>query len=223
MLNGKLLTKPWLTHEQIIAGGKLEFVMGAKPNTGWGATPDARPPATMPANFKYSELPPPASDKPVALPLPIRVVCGSDDPVQGFVPDPNMVDGAANSTRSSIDTSAPHAAPAAVYQCERYAQDFSYSFPVPKDQRYLVRLHFAEVFDNGAGRRIENIQINGKTVLPNFDIFVAAGGMNKAVAKDFADVAPDAQGNIVIRISSPTTSPDRNAKISGIEILPAGT
>ena len=133
--------------------------------------------------------------------------------------DPNMVDGAVNSTRSQIDTSAPNAAPAAVYQCERYGQDFAYSFPVPKDGSYHVRLHFAEVFDDAAGRRIENVHINGQPALTNLDIYSAAGGLNKALVKDFDGIQPDAQGNIVIRISSPSTSPDRNAKISGIEIF----
>jgi hypothetical protein len=122
-----------------------------------------------------------------------------------------------------VDTSAAGAAPAAVYQSERYGQDFAYRFAVPTDGKYHVRLHFAEVFDDGAARRIENIELNGKPVLTNFDIFVAAGGMNKALVKEFHDVAPDSEGNIVIRISSPPTSPDRNAKISGIEVLPEGT
>jgi hypothetical protein len=134
-----------------------------------------------------------------------------------------MGDGAVNSTRSTVDASIPGAAPAAVYQSERYGQDFAYRFAVPQDGKYHVRLHFAEVFDDGAGRRIENIELNGQPVLTNFDIFVAAGGMNKALVKEFRDVAPDAQGNIVIRISSPPISPDRNAKISGIEVLPEGT
>ena len=33
-----------------------------------------------------------------------------------------------------------HAAPAAVYQTERYGRDFSYVYPVPNAGRYLVRL-----------------------------------------------------------------------------------
>ncbi len=148
------------------------------------------------------------------------MICGSDDPAGDFVPDPNMVEGAMNTSSAAVDTSVPNAAPAAVYQSERYGQDFAYSFPVPKDGRYRVRLHFAEVFDDGAGRRIENVEINGRLMLTNFDIFAAAGGMNKAVVKDFDGVQPDTRGNIVIRILSPESSPDRNAKISGIEILP---
>lgn len=218
-LNGKPLDRPWLKHAEITAGGTLRFVMGPRPNPAWGSAPQDRPPATMPAGFEYPELPAPASDKPVVLTLPIRVICGSDDPAGNFVPDPNMVQGGMNTSGASIDTSVPNAAPAAVYQSERYGQDFAYSFPVPKDAHYQVRLHFAEIFDDGAGRRLENVEINGRPVLTNFDIFAAAGGMNKAVVKAFDDVQPDNRGHIVIRILSPESSPDRNAKISGIEIL----
>jgi len=39
------------------------------------------------------------------------------------------------------------------------------------------------------------------------------------VVKEFPDVATDARGNIVIRITAAPDSPDQNAKISGIEIL----
>jgi hypothetical protein len=55
--------------------------------------------------------------------------------------------------------------------------------------------------------------------LKDFDIFAAAGGMNKAVVKDFFHILPDASGNIVVRVQAAPGSPDQNAKISGIEIL----
>jgi hypothetical protein len=60
-------------------------------------------------------------------------------------------------------------------------------------------------------------------ILTNLDIFSASGGLNKALVKDFDDISPDAKGNIVIRVLSPASSPDRNAKISGIEIVQEGT
>ena len=82
-----------------------------------------------------------------------------------------------------------------------------------------MRLHFAEIFYNSAGQRRENIAVNGQPVLTNFDIFSAAGGMNKAVVREFPDVAPDAKGNIVIHLTATPDSRDQNAKISGIEIL----
>ena len=45
--------------------------------------------------------------------------------------------------------------------------------------------------------------------------------MNKAVVKEFAGITPDERGNIVIRIKTTPDSPDKNAKISGLEILKA--
>ncbi len=218
-LNDQPFTKTYLTQAQLTGGGTLHLVMGPKPNVDWGSAAADRPPTTMPADYHYVPLPTPASNQAVVLPLPIRVICGSDEPAGKFAPDVNMVSGNSGHSDSDIDTSAPHAAPAAVYQYEYYANDFTYTFPVPKDGHYLVRLHFAEVFDNGAGNRLENIAINGEPVLTDFDIFAAAGGLNKALVKEFPNLTPDAQGNIVIRISTTPNSPDHNAKISGIEIL----
>ena len=63
-LDGKSLLKPWLTYQQLTSGGTLRLVMGPKPNPDWGSADDDRPPATMPADFHYPPLPPPASDKP---------------------------------------------------------------------------------------------------------------------------------------------------------------
>lgn len=220
-LNGKPLAQAWLTHEQITAGGTLRLVMGPEPNLDWGRAQAVRPPATMPAGFHYPDLPAASDDKLAVFAVPIRIVCGGEEPAQEFVPDPNMLSGAINHRAVAIDTSAPNAAPAGVYQTERYGRDFSYVYPVPKDGRYLVRLHFAEIFDDGAGRRLENIFINGQPVLKDFDIFAAAGGLNKAVVKDFPGIAPDDRGNIVIRITTAPNSPDKNAKISGLEILKA--
>jgi predicted alpha-1,2-mannosidase len=220
-LNGKPLTRPWITRDEVISGGTLRFVMGPRPNTEWGSAPADRPPATMPADFQYPPLPAPAplTNPIVQWSVPIRIVCGSDEPIGDFVPDPNMIEGDENSANSSINTSASNAAPAAVYQSERYGKDFAYTFAVPEGQRYLVRLHFAEIFDNGAGRRIENVFINQHEVLTNLDIFAAAGGMNTALVREFPGVTPDDRGNLVIRVASAADSPDQNAKISAIEIL----
>jgi putative alpha-1,2-mannosidase len=44
-LNGELLDKPWLTHEEIINGGALVFEMGPKPNKEWGSKPELAPPS----------------------------------------------------------------------------------------------------------------------------------------------------------------------------------
>ena len=42
-LNGRPLSKVFLTHAEIMAGGELRFAMGDKANTAWGADVAARP------------------------------------------------------------------------------------------------------------------------------------------------------------------------------------
>lgn len=50
-LNGKPLTRTWITHDEIVAGGVLEFEMGPDPNRNWGTAPEAAPPSmTKPYN-----------------------------------------------------------------------------------------------------------------------------------------------------------------------------
>jgi putative alpha-1,2-mannosidase len=35
-LNGKPLNGPWITHEDVVAGGELKLEMGQRPNKEWG-------------------------------------------------------------------------------------------------------------------------------------------------------------------------------------------
>ena len=48
MLNGKPLTRSWISHKELMAGGELVFEMGPLPNKNWGAAPQDRPPSAMP-------------------------------------------------------------------------------------------------------------------------------------------------------------------------------
>jgi len=216
-LNRRPLSRSWITQPEIARGGQLRLVMGPSPNRNWGSALAARPPSGMPANFRYAALPAPSTSTATVFSLPIRVAAGSDVAVGGFLPGPSMVQGSTNGNTNAIDVSALNAAPAGVYQSELYGSDYSFSFPVPKAGRYNVRLHFAEIFGAKLGERIENVDINGTRVLSNLDIEKEAGD-NKALVKDFANIAPDAQGNIVIRVSAAPGSADQNAKISGLEI-----
>ncbi len=132
-----------------------------------------------------------------------------------FVADSWYDVGSVWSTNATIDTTgASNPAPEAVYQTERYG-NFTYTVPgLTAGASYSVRLHFAEIYWNQPGERILNAAINGTPVLSNFDIFVAAGGADKAVVEQFPAVA-NASGQIVIQF----TSVKDNAKVSGIEIL----
>lgn len=44
-LNGKPISRTWLTHEEIAKGGILVFKMGPQPNKKWGSSPIAAPPS----------------------------------------------------------------------------------------------------------------------------------------------------------------------------------
>ena len=44
-LNGKILERAWITHSEIVSGGRLEFVMGPTPNKEWGAAESQLPPS----------------------------------------------------------------------------------------------------------------------------------------------------------------------------------
>jgi len=48
-LNGQPLTRTWISHEEILRGGRLVFQMGAEPNRKWGSGPKDAPPS-MSAN-----------------------------------------------------------------------------------------------------------------------------------------------------------------------------
>ena len=46
-LNGKPLTRSWIKHAEIVAGGELRFRMGSEPNKKWGSAPGDRPPSGL--------------------------------------------------------------------------------------------------------------------------------------------------------------------------------
>ncbi|MFJ4918561.1 GH92 family glycosyl hydrolase [Streptomyces sp. NPDC088725] len=46
-LNGRPLRRAWITHEEIVSGGRLTLVMGASPNKSWGSDPRDAPPTAV--------------------------------------------------------------------------------------------------------------------------------------------------------------------------------
>src|SRR5262249_32728307 len=79
---------------------------------------------------------------------------------------------------------------------------------------YTIRLHFVEPTMTSAGQRVFNVSLNGAAFLSNFDIFVAAGGMNKALVRAGTATA-DANGRISISFSNIANDP----LVCGIEVL----
>ena len=72
---------------------------------------------------------------------------------------------------------------------------------------------------SGAGQRNFNVAINNRLVLSNFDIFVTAGGMNRALEENFAATADPLSGSITINLTAGTTG---QPLISGIVATPTG-
>jgi outer membrane protein assembly factor BamB len=58
----------------------------------------------------------------------------------------------------------------------------------PGEKRYRVTLHFAELSDISPGERVFDVEVQGKTVLKNFDPVSAAGGRNRAVSQTFEGI-----------------------------------
>ena len=144
-----------------------------------------------------------------------RINCGSTSAVSPFAVDQYASGGTQRSVTNTITVSGvTNAAPAAVYQSERYGA-LSYTLPsLTAGGAYTVRLHFAELYQTATGKRVFNVGINGTTVLSNFDIYATAGTNYKAVVREFAATA-NTSGQIVINLTSVTD----NATIEGIEIL----
>jgi hypothetical protein len=165
---------------------------------------------------------------PTGTPTPVvastwRVRAGgaayTDSQSHVWAADENYGGGATNGTTSAITGALPASTDQALYQQERYENPtLTYTFNVPAGS-YQVTLKFAELFDNGAGERIENISINGTQVLANFDIFAAAGGLDIAKDEVFNNIASSG-GKIVISFSAASGSPDGNAKVDALQIIP---
>jgi hypothetical protein len=153
----------------------------------------------------------------ITIPL-YAVNCGGSA-VGLYSADAFFITGTPFTRANTINTNfASSPAPPSVYQTERYADSsktVTYVFTnLIAGYDYRVRLHFAEVYLSASGQRLFHVLINGSQVLTNFDIFVAAGGANRAVTREFKQAA-NAGGQIVLV----ATNVVENAKFSGIEVL----
>jgi hypothetical protein len=151
-----------------------------------------------------------------ATPTPIyQINCGSSRSASPYTSDQYASGGIQRTVRNSITIGGiADPAPMAVYQSERYGNS-TYTLPdLTAGSQYTVRLHFAELYQTAAGRRVFNVAINGTAVLSNFDIYAVAGARYKAVLREFTATA-NASGQIVIQFVTVTD----NATIEGIEII----
>lgn len=99
--------------------------------------------------------------------------------------------------------------------------NMSWKLEVDPDFDYLVRLHFCELVYDKPNQRVFRIFIDNKTATENFDIFVRAGGMNKAYHEDYVDSVSSRSSTIWIQLGpDPTTgSAGTDALLNGLEIF----
>jgi hypothetical protein len=168
------------------------------------------------------------TDRVQAFGLTTQVVSSSEVAINSgggvagiFSADMDFTGGHADAVTNPINvTGVQNPAPQAVYQTKRTGSNgvgFTYVVPQLKvGGTYNVRLHFAESAVSGTGGRVFNVVLNGTTVLPDFDVFAAAGAAFKAVIKEFK-TTPNSSGNVVIAYNYGSAG---NPLANGIEVIP---
>ncbi|RYQ79152.1 hypothetical protein Ahy_Scaffold6g107850 isoform E [Arachis hypogaea] len=121
---------------------------------------------------------------------------------------------------SANDTSV---APLLVYETARAMSNtevldkrfnMSWKFEVDPDFDYLVRLHFCELVYDKANERIFKIYINNRTAADNVDVYVQAGGKNKAYHLDYFDAMSLSINTLWVQLG-----PDAGAGAAGTDAL----
>jgi len=172
------------------------------------ATPAAVTPATPAAPAK-----PPEPPKPV-LPT-IRINAGSavaftDNSGNAWLADQGFVGGDVIERSELVIGNAKDPT---VYHTERYSME-SFSHPLPNG-KYVVKLHFAETFEGitDKGQRVFSFDVEGQE-FKDFDVFVKAGGVQKAYVETVKANITD--GKLDIKFTPNIENPE----INGIEIIP---
>jgi hypothetical protein len=150
-----------------------------------------------------------------ACPATSTVQINSGGPaVSSFLADEGFSGGGVVATSGSIQTiNVPKGLPMEVFQDSR-AGSFTYTVQgFAPTSNHTVTLYFVEPTFDAVNSRLFNVSINGKTVLSNFDIFLAAGDMNTPVAQQLS-AAADGTGKYVITFT-PVLG---EALLSGLQI-----
>ncbi|WP_197526961.1 Kelch repeat-containing protein [Pirellulimonas nuda] len=132
-----------------------------------------------------------------------------------------------NSQISPIDLSgAVDPAPADVYKTERTGNGgssgaFSYTIPgLIAGGAYTLRLHFAEIYFEGANARVFDVAINGASppALDDYDVFVASGDQGAAAERVVIEqLGVTARPDGTLRLDF--TPSVNNAKLSALELI----
>jgi len=193
------LTATSFTDTTVTNGTKYFYVVSAQ--NAAGESPNSNEVSATPTN---GGPPPP----------PVFAINAGGSAIGTFAADKDFAGGTTINHANTINlTGVTNPAPMQVYQTARIG-NFTYTIPgFAAGSSHTVRLHFAETFWTAAGKRRFNVSINGTQVLTNFDIFAAAGAMNKATIQQFTGNANTA-GQYVIQFTAVTDK----SLVSGIEV-----
>lgn len=151
---------------------------------------------------------------PVVLPTTVRINAGGE----AFT-DPNgdrweADRGFTGGSVYQIDAAVAAPKAAAALQTLRYGP-VSYGIAIANGQ-YTVRLKFAELYFTSPQQRVFGVNLQGRSILRNFDIFAAAGGFRRFIEREFP--VNVSNGQIQLDLVTQREYPQVNA----IEIVPAG-
>lgn len=97
--------------------------------------------------------------------------------------------------------------------------NMSWKLEVDPDFDYLIRLHFCELFYDSPNQRVFRIFIDNKTAVDNFDVYVRAGGMNRAYHEDYLDSVSSNSMWIQLGPDPTTGSAGTDALLNGLEVF----
>ena len=102
-----------------------------------------------------------------------------------------------------------------IYNTNRYsASAVNYTLPVPTAGSYQLRLMFAEIYFSAPNGRLFDVEVQGVVVVPQLDLYVAAGG-NFAAYDLYTNVTVSGQQRAVQVVLRSNVN---NALLSGIQL-----
>jgi len=172
--------------------------------------------ATTPTATATPAAAAPAAVNPTSVQTAIRIDAGAaaaytNSVGEVWLADQGFADG--DTTERSSDLQIANTKDPAIYRSEHYGMT-SFSCKLP-DGKYTVKLHFAETYEEitGPGQRVFSFNVGGQE-FKAFDVFVKAGGANRAYVETANANVTD--GKLDITFTSDVQSPE----INGIEIIP---
>jgi hypothetical protein len=203
--------------------GMFTFVTGCQTDNQGQAQPapapaqtSAPPAATVQAPAAVQSPAAPAVATVVIVQGVIRIKAGSSEPFKdssGNVWQGELGFSGGDVVERDSGTVIANTKDAGLFLSEHYSMD-SFSCAVPNG-KYLAKLYFAETFDSitGPGERVFSFNVQGHE-FKDFDVFVKAGGSNRAYVETVPVEVTDGKFKITF------TSNVENPEINAIEIIP---